>query len=459
MMASELKSKIDHVWSVMQVGLLCCFWGLISSANAGIPSDDKPTLPSLLRTFLSGKPVAKFRLRAVLINREIKQEWLDGLSKQEIRLLKNAVFALYGARFQSADLQIFFKKQSWYRPLRPSKKVRLSSKAKKNIKIFGLEEKRAEALSLSNAPPAKSAMTLPKEPSPSALENQKPAVVVHEKQPVAAVAHKRPPVATVAHKEQDSFKKAILSKNQKEASTNSGGRFRWLFFVVPLLLLFAVGGSFYAVRLKKRAGSLPEGGGMEQISFPRSETSESLYLAPPALGGAPPNILFTSSLSQQAVVLSEDKQQPQLEPKQDTEQQSKQEPIKARFKVYDASLRRAGNTAKEISELFGLNESSSTTLSLFFQGYTLEDIIEKRGLAESTIKTHFKSALEKGAVKLEELLEIEEGDLLRMVRTWQELGGKRKLSAAFERMDGRYDYDLLGFVFAALSHDPNMASS
>ena len=39
---------------------------------------------------------------------------LLSLSKSELRLLRNTIFALYGVHFKSADLSDYFDKQVWY---------------------------------------------------------------------------------------------------------------------------------------------------------------------------------------------------------------------------------------------------------------------------------------------------------------------------------------------------------
>jgi hypothetical protein len=41
---------------------------------------------------------------------------LAKLSKEELRLLRNHLFALYGYAFQSKDLAGYFDKQVWYLP-------------------------------------------------------------------------------------------------------------------------------------------------------------------------------------------------------------------------------------------------------------------------------------------------------------------------------------------------------
>ena len=41
-------------------------------------------------------------------------EVLPTLSKADLRLLRNTIFAIYGVHFKSADLSEYFDKQVWY---------------------------------------------------------------------------------------------------------------------------------------------------------------------------------------------------------------------------------------------------------------------------------------------------------------------------------------------------------
>lgn len=41
-------------------------------------------------------------------------EVLPKMSKADLRLLRNTIFALYGVHFKSADLSKYFDKQVWY---------------------------------------------------------------------------------------------------------------------------------------------------------------------------------------------------------------------------------------------------------------------------------------------------------------------------------------------------------
>lgn len=40
---------------------------------------------------------------------------LEGLTKEELRLARNEIFARHGRRFEDSELQIYFESKSWYR--------------------------------------------------------------------------------------------------------------------------------------------------------------------------------------------------------------------------------------------------------------------------------------------------------------------------------------------------------
>jgi hypothetical protein len=50
-------------------------------------------------------------------HRLLTEDELRGFSKTELRILRNEIYARHGRKFKSTDLQQYFLKQSWYRPL------------------------------------------------------------------------------------------------------------------------------------------------------------------------------------------------------------------------------------------------------------------------------------------------------------------------------------------------------
>jgi hypothetical protein len=63
---------------------------------------------------------------------------LQGMSKQELRILRNEIYARHGRKFKSEDLQVYFSAQSWYQPLYDE--VQLNSIEKKNVEFIQKHE-------------------------------------------------------------------------------------------------------------------------------------------------------------------------------------------------------------------------------------------------------------------------------------------------------------------------------
>lgn len=50
----------------------------------------------------------------ILSSRRLTEEDLSGLSKEELRIARNEIYARHGYIFKSADLKEYFKSKSWY---------------------------------------------------------------------------------------------------------------------------------------------------------------------------------------------------------------------------------------------------------------------------------------------------------------------------------------------------------
>lgn len=65
---------------------------------------------------------------------------LDGISKKELRIMRNEIFASYGYNFKSKDLQEYFSKQSWYVPSDDNVVDKLTEIEKYNIQLIKKKE-------------------------------------------------------------------------------------------------------------------------------------------------------------------------------------------------------------------------------------------------------------------------------------------------------------------------------
>ncbi len=71
----------------------------------------------------------------------LTKESLLELSKEELRLMRNEIFADYGYVFTSSELQAYFLKKNWYEP-RPNQAIILTDWEKKNIDLIKHMESR-----------------------------------------------------------------------------------------------------------------------------------------------------------------------------------------------------------------------------------------------------------------------------------------------------------------------------
>jgi hypothetical protein len=77
----------------------------------------------------------------------LPDELLQRLSFRQLRFLRNAYYALHGRKFESPDLDEFFRKRYWYKPREDFKETDLTEVQRENVKrISEYEEKLKEVL-------------------------------------------------------------------------------------------------------------------------------------------------------------------------------------------------------------------------------------------------------------------------------------------------------------------------
>lgn len=74
----------------------------------------------------------------------LTERYLWGKSKEELRIMRNEIFARYGYIFKSQDLKTYFEKQKWYKPLSENVEDKLTEIDKKNIALI-LEYEKSKA--------------------------------------------------------------------------------------------------------------------------------------------------------------------------------------------------------------------------------------------------------------------------------------------------------------------------
>lgn len=72
--------------------------------------------------------------------REVTAADISGMSKDELRIMRNWIFARHGYKFKSRDLQEYFGQFDWYEPLYTDVTSQLSSIEKRNIEFIKRHE-------------------------------------------------------------------------------------------------------------------------------------------------------------------------------------------------------------------------------------------------------------------------------------------------------------------------------
>ncbi|MFZ9583244.1 MAG: YARHG domain-containing protein [Crocinitomicaceae bacterium] len=73
----------------------------------------------------------------------LKRSDLENLSKGDLRIIRNAIYARHGYSFKNRPLRIFFDAQEWYMPISTDVKAKLTDLEKKNIQLLLQFEKNA----------------------------------------------------------------------------------------------------------------------------------------------------------------------------------------------------------------------------------------------------------------------------------------------------------------------------
>ena len=76
----------------------------------------------------------------VLTTYLLNTTYLARFPKEELRLMRNEILARHGWRFQSKDLQGYFAKQAWYKPVKDNSTIQLSDLERTNLELIKAEE-------------------------------------------------------------------------------------------------------------------------------------------------------------------------------------------------------------------------------------------------------------------------------------------------------------------------------
>jgi len=65
---------------------------------------------------------------------------LIGRTKEDIKIMRNTIFAMHGYIFKSQDVKEYFSKKSWYKPQKEDVNSELSAIENKNIQFLKSHE-------------------------------------------------------------------------------------------------------------------------------------------------------------------------------------------------------------------------------------------------------------------------------------------------------------------------------
>ena len=98
----------------------------------------------------------------------------------------------------------------------------------------------------------------------------------------------------------------------------------------------------------------------------------------------------------------------------------------------------------------GANSTQQASFDLWEQGYSIEQISESRGLGVSTVEGHLAKMVETGQIKLTDLVDIEEGD---MIKKQVEIHGWASLRTLKDNLPDTISYGKIKWVVADMQRD------
>ncbi len=105
----------------------------------GQNDEKKPSISNeaILKTFVYNPTAGEYLASAKLLDVSDVENLLEG----ELTIMRNEIFARHGYIFQDKQMKEYFEAQSWYLPVEPDIKKKLTTLEKKNIKLIRRYEK------------------------------------------------------------------------------------------------------------------------------------------------------------------------------------------------------------------------------------------------------------------------------------------------------------------------------
>ena len=83
----------------------------------------------------------KYRKYPFTSLRKLQEPELTNYNKEELKMMRNEIFAFHGYKFKSEDLKKYFSEQKWYKPIENNEKIGLNSIEKYNVALIRKIEK------------------------------------------------------------------------------------------------------------------------------------------------------------------------------------------------------------------------------------------------------------------------------------------------------------------------------
>lgn len=118
------------------------------NSTAGVTPDAEPQEPQVVYGEMpkpaggSGDGGGGVKYVPAAAQRTLTTSDLRGLSKWQLDVLRNEIYAAHGRRFDRADLQQYFERKTWYTPDAGFSEARLSSLEKRNAAFIAAYQKR-----------------------------------------------------------------------------------------------------------------------------------------------------------------------------------------------------------------------------------------------------------------------------------------------------------------------------
>ncbi|MBN2510070.1 MAG: YARHG domain-containing protein [Spirochaetales bacterium] len=103
-------------------------------------ADYEPALKDEIIIGITDEPKTRPRLTSdrnfLLKSKTLDRAWFRFLSAEQLRIMRNMIYAYHGYQFKANDLQVFFKNQRWYEPNESFSISLFSENEKNNVKII-----------------------------------------------------------------------------------------------------------------------------------------------------------------------------------------------------------------------------------------------------------------------------------------------------------------------------------